>query len=1456
MTNTTNRRAKWVKGTAILALAVAVVALVWTRPGYPVEAVDLTDASVWVVNREASQRKVARFNAPIEELTGGFAVPNESGAQLDVAQAGTNVALALNSSFRVVDLVGMRLETPTPYPPPLTEASPEPFIQVGGENTLIMNPDATKAWVRPFHTVASLDTQTESPDLDEGPIRAAITPQGIVWAVTAKGLILRAEISRGDFKPRVTSIGSITQPASDISALTAVGERVYVLAGTTLYWEGGSVDLSPYGDSNSLKLQTPGSPSRAVVMAGPRGLVLVDNKGQVNLLETGTQGSPAVPTAQGNCVHGAWAAGPQTGENYMAVCDGKKVVGKALEAVAPGAELEFRVNRKVVVLNDVADGRIWLPEQDQKVRDALNWDQIDPEPDTENPVTESTKGNPQLECDRLSAKPRALPDQYEARPGASLVLPLLSNDLATNCGALGIERVEGLDQSQGRAEPVLEGRAVQFTFTAGAAEAHFSYVMSDATGQIDSAAVTVRLASSANQAPVAPPEGLHITMESGSIATPNVLVGYTDPEGDPLVLASATTPDRSVSLGFSPNGVVTLKDNSGVPRSVMVDLVVQDSQGAQAAPAVLQIEVAVTGSVQPVAEPAKAEGTVGEVITVNLRDAVRTFHVDPVGFSLEGEPEAAAITKIDPESGILSFTASVPNTFLLELAIRAGSSPPGQMSVRIDAREASETRVVAVQDTAYLSPNLPVVIDPLLNDVAADGMVKALQEYDLGSATGVEVVPVAHQFLELSATGAVLTGVETITYTVSAQGVLAKGTIRVVHTAVGVNQAPVVTPGRLSVRAGGVVTIPVLDQTFDPEGEPVGVLAGEEIKPDPECGNVYASARTVRFQAPEGGCVKPVAISVPVADASGGTGLGRFVVEVHPSQGSSKPPPKPVDLVARVMQGEEIKIAVPLTDIDVDGDGVLLLQGLDTHPARGKVTEVGPDYIKYQAGEAQELGTDQFTYAVEDWVSHRVTATVTVGVVAKGTQAAGVVARDDAAIARPLKVLNLPVLLNDVDLSGRSPLTFCPDAELETGDHGLDVVADRQAGRLTVTLPPSPGTYRVTYWACSESGNRDRADVTLTVDPNALAAPPQAKDIVSPPQDTIDKAAVDINVMETASNPSGPDRDLRLFLPPPSQTHAQLKSATTVTVNLQQDLPTIVFYGLKNTAPDADGVASYGSISVPPISRPPYLRPDLKPIKVAAGQEVVIDLDEHIAVAQGQEGAYLFQPTEKGHLEAAHGTIKSARDGEAISYTAEPNYVGMDRIEFWVADAQEVSQRGLKKSKLWLDVQVTPRGEAWISFTDPELQVERMGGQRTIDLASFVTVDGVKLSDSAQLQVDLGALTSSAVKARRIGTKLTVEVQELAVGQQAAIPLTLSYRNQTPQTGWKVSLTVIETKQPLVKPKVPGGPVKVERGLSHTEAVLKGVVDPWAAEGKPAQIKQLQTDSPGDLTVGVVSGGQ
>ena len=110
--------------------------------------------------------------------------------------------------------------------------------------------------------------------------------------------------------------------------------------------------------------------------------------------------------------------------------------------------------------------------------------------------------------------------------------------------------------------------------------------------------------------------------------------------------------------------------------------------------------------------------------------------------------------------------------------------------------------------------------------------------------------------------------------------------------------------------------------------------------------------------------------------------------------------------------GQKVRIPITLTGIDVDGDDDQLLGLGNKAPQLGRITEVGANYMIYEAYE-DSSGTDTFSYAVEDWTGQRAQAQVRVGVF-QGASDSGVYARDDEITLRPHTAATVPVTLNDI----------------------------------------------------------------------------------------------------------------------------------------------------------------------------------------------------------------------------------------------------------------------------------------------------------------------------------------------------------------------------------------------------------------------------------------------------------
>lgn len=139
---------------------------------------------------------------------------------------------------------------------------------------------------------------------------------------------------------------------------------------------------------------------------------------------------------------------------------------------------------------------------------------------------------------------------------------------------------------------------------------------------------------------------------------------------------------------------------------------------------------------------------------------------------------------------------------------------------------------------------------------------------------------------------------------------------------------------------------------------------------------MFVSGNVIRYQAPDE--PRTTRTTFTVRDEHGNLGSGELTILVHESNPEAKAPPKPRNITARAYAGETIRIPIPLTGIDVDGDGVTLLGLGDQAPTQGFISAQGATWLEYTASRTAR-GTDVFTYAVEDWTGQRVLATVELG---------------------------------------------------------------------------------------------------------------------------------------------------------------------------------------------------------------------------------------------------------------------------------------------------------------------------------------------------------------------------------------------------------------------------------------------------------------------------------------------
>ncbi|GIG36764.1 Ig-like domain-containing protein [Cellulomonas pakistanensis] len=1396
---------------AVVTVPAVVAALALVNPGFPLAQVDLNDGAVWLTSTSTLQ--VGRYNAQVEELNAGLVA---SSTEFDVLQDAGDVLVVEAGTVTVVDPAGVTAAAQVAVP-----AGAQ--VSMAGGTVAVMDTDG-QAWVRTFEDLPLLQVTADEPDADvgaDGLVTASVTGDAFAVSGTTGEVTRLIPVAGGPATAQEA-------PALDgpVDALTAVGDVPVGLDGDTVRTPGGS---SALGMAQPV-LQQPGPAASTALVSGSTGLVEVAvASGEVAAEhEAGGAGAPAAPVRVGTCAHAAW---PTTAQNYLELCEGAEARVLDLDGVTNADRLVFRVNRQVVALNETVDGRLWLPLEDTEVREP-DWSDVVPEeqPDDQTDQAEGDRTTQQLvpECSPTSAAPTAVDDAFGVRAGRTTLLPVIDNDTSSDCGILVISEVDPLPAEFGSLQQVYGGRALQLAVPAGASgTVTFAYSISDGRGTTapSTAQVTLTVRDPGLDEPPAQDRTGEIRVEQNATATYPVLADFSDPDGDPLTLVGATA--EKGSARFRQDGTLTYVADGGELGRDVVHVVVSD--GVSTAEGTVDVDVRAIGSLPLQIDPVHAVTYVDQDVVLRPLDAVRTFGAEQP--RLAGVEELQGTTIVpDLDAGTFTFRAPQAGTFYVTFTVTA---PPQQATgvARIDVRERPEQAEppVAVQDQAWLPSGGETTIDPLANDSDPAGGVLVLQSVD--APDGLRVAVRQRSLVTISAVGA-LTEPVTLQYVVSNGTASATGQIIVTPVpASATSQPPVVPNATADVRTGGVVTIPVLEGAYDPDGDEL-TLKTQLAEPlgDGE-GLLFVSGENLRYQAPS--APMTVHATFVVQDATGNETAATVTVRVHESDAETKAPPKPRALTARVFAGETVRIPVPLAGIDADGDGITLL-GVASAGTKGRVTSVGADYLEYEA-LPDEAGTDTFTYAVEDWTGQRAVATVRVGIAARPGDSNRVVARDDTITVRPGQTVEVRVLENDTDVLG-GELALREDLEADVG------VTASVSGSRVVVRGDAAGIFNIGYTAVNERGATGGAVLSVTVDPDAPVLPPVPRDVVVPPVDTVGRTSVDVDVLAVAQNPSGPVGDLEVSVPSSAADVATVRADGTITVTLAETAQTIP-YLLTNTT--AEGVRAYAFISVPALGFfPPTARPRAPELRVASGETLTIPLDEQVQVAPGRTA----QVADAAGVTATRSDGSSlVADSTTVQFRPAEGYVGPASITVPVTDRTSAGDTSARTSVITLPITVYTLDDYPPTFVPSTLEVGPGEAPVSVDLLAFTQgVEGPTGTETFTFRQvgDVPAGFTASLQGTRLSVASDVGTPK---GTRGTLQFELGYGRAGKMTVQVDVRTVASTRRIAV---VPDRTINdAVQGQERVVDVLAGASNPFPDQ--PLRVVGVTVETPGAGTASV-----
>lgn len=1364
---------------ALVLAAAAVVTYAVAADGYRAHEAELNDGGIWVVHGDRGI--YGRINKPINQLD-TIIYADRGRTPLDVVQDGAAV-VAIDEragSAQVIDPVTSEYSQSGKISVPTSGD-----VQLAGGTFATLDAEAGTLWavrvdpVRGQPLLAAADRQSEPlAKVGDGGALAVSRDGTVVATSAARGTVTYVDADGADLaKPRTEDLPG---DAGDPTALTTVGERVVTLdqaSGTLAVLGGARAEVAP-----GSVLQQPGPDADSVLVGSDGALVSVDlESGTVQVVEDGLNGVPVAPVRLGPCVYGAWSGGQGA---VTLSCSGEEPRTNALGGKA--SRLAFRVNRGEIVLNDSSSGRVWDLD-DQRPQKIDNWNAFTA---TKKVEDEEEQNQEQSNGDRRP--PRAEPDSYGARAGRTTVLHPLDNDSAPDGRLLSIIEV---DQPTGgaRAEISPDGQTVVLQLPERARSTSFEYYIDDGRSSFSAhATVSVAVRGIGDNRPPAPREGFKPRTwrvpAGGSLSVPALADWRDDADGDSLML------DSAVAVGGEQSGAVARTTADGRVRftasreggeDVQVQYAVTDGRSE---PVRRTMTFRVQGkldreSFAATAEPDVVRGEVGQPIKIRplLNDLPGSDPATPhaelaLGGKVPGQ--AGASIKSDLESGTITFTGTKPGTYFLDYDAAYGNAPLAKSTVRVDVKTPRSNRdPVAMPDTLTVYGQAAGIVDVLANDLDPAGRLLVVQRATADERDQLDVAVIDGRWLRISARqGELSPNPALVHYTISngtRSGI--EGEVVVSQRPVPEDNSPVTAADRVYVRAGTSVTAPVLDNDVSPSGDRL-TLVGDVAEGAPgelpiippvdvtgDLGRAFVSGRTVRYVAPAH-LAERDSFQIPyvASNSSGDTSPGRLSVVIIPANAPNTAP-EPPTLEGRAVSGEAIKVRLPGSGVDPDGDPVTVA-GITSAPRYGRVLSFGGNFLEYQA-YPRTVGTDEFEYSVVDTGGAVATGTVRVAVVPPDTPQPPLAVGDQLTV-EPGRTAVFDPLAND-------HVAPDDDVRLRLVDPPAGVTLDPETSLVSVPAPATVDgdTVQVVY---SISNGIDESRATMRLETaEGINNPPVVYDAYGQADDS---ESVSVDVLDGAYDPDGPADGLRV-----TRVYGDAGRASVDGSRVKADrgsAPLVVPFRVE----DGDGGAATASLYVPPTGTAiPYVKPDAL-IQLAEGGSARGRLKDYVVNPSGGP----LRLTGRNAVGASPTQLSPEPDGEqGFRISAADGYRGPGALLLEVTTALDEAGNEDPSDPadgytalLSVPVQV---GDDTPVLQCPETTIPISAGQRhDLDIASLCNVWTLDPRDAAGLDYE-GTWTTEVPGLGVSGTGgpvLSVEADQSATdGGDAVLSVTAGGSN-------------------------------------------------------------------------------
>jgi VCBS repeat-containing protein len=753
--------------------------------------------------------------------------------------------------------------------------------------------------------------------------------------------------------------------------------------------------------------------------------------------------------------------------------------------------------------------------------------------------------------DGANTLPVANPDTATTEEELPVTLNVLGNDTDPDGDTLTLTDAS-VDPAKGSVTFTPDGT---LTFNPAAnvnGQVVVTYTIADHQGGSATSTVTIDV-NPVNDAPLAQDDADSLARTDANPATGNVITNPagldTDIDGGPLTISQiGSTPVTGATVANGAFGTLTIHPdgnysysqdsaNSAVaglaPGASLIDSFTYTVSDGQGGTDTAQLRITISGANDgPVANPDTATTPEEQPVTIN----VLGNDTDP-----DGDTLTLTNASVDPAKGSVTFTpdgtltfnpaANVNGQVVVTYTIADHQGGSATSTVTIDVNPVNDAPLaqddadsLARTDANPATGN--VITNPAGLDTDIDGGPLTISQIGSTPVTGATVANGAFGTLTIhpdgnysysqdsanSAVAGLAPGaslIDSFTYTVSdGQGGTDTAQLRI--TISGANDGPVANPDTATTPEEQPVTINVLGNDTDPDGD---TLTLTNASVDPAKGSVtFTPDGTLTFN-PAANVNGQVVVTYTIADHQGGSATSTVTIDVNPVNDAPLAQDD-ADSLARTdanpATGNVITNPAGL-DTDIDG-GPLTISQIGSTPVTGATVANGafgtltihPDgNYSYSQDSANSAVAglapgasliDSFTYTVSDGQGGTDTAQLRITISGAND---GPVANPDTATTPEEQPVTINVLGNDTDPDGDT-LTLT-NASVDPAKGSVTFTPDG-----TLTFNPAAnvnGQVVVTYTIADHQGGSATSTVTIDVNP-VNDAPVAVNDSASTSEDS------------------------------------------------------------------------------------------------------------------------------------------------------------------------------------------------------------------------------------------------------------------------------------------------------------------------------------------------------------------